>query len=132
MRNSSIVLVNEGESMKLECLVDSYPISTISWSFNGKIVLENSSSLYLKKIQMKKHLGYYICMAHHSIFGRFHRTIRLIRKNPPEILQEKKIYSAFQKQSVRIACQISKDLPLQVLISLSLFLLLRKSFLFIE
>jgi len=41
MNNSSVILVNEGESVKLECLVDSSPSSLISWIFNGQILSTN-------------------------------------------------------------------------------------------
>ncbi|CAF4404907.1 unnamed protein product, partial [Rotaria magnacalcarata] len=77
LNNSSITLVNEGESIELECHVDLSPSSLITWIFNEEIILFNQTSLKIDYVQSMQHIGFYICSAHHSLFGTFNRIIRL-------------------------------------------------------
>lgn len=113
VENSSVVLVDEGESAKLECLVDSSPRCQISWIFKNKLLIENVESVVINKIQSKKHIGFYVCQANHSIFGLFNRTIRVALKTPPEIIEQNEIYSGYVQQSISLVCRLSKDLPLK-------------------
>lgn len=80
LNNSSIILVNEGESIEFSCLVDSSPLSTINWIFNNEVILINKTSIKIDSVESFQHIGIYICSAHHSIFGIFNRTIRLALK----------------------------------------------------
>ncbi len=113
-KNYSVILVNEGESIKLECLVDSFPLSLISWKFNNEILSINNTSIQINNIQSNKHIGFYLCLAQHSLFGIFNRTIRLALKGPPEMIEEKKIDSVYLGQSILLRCLISKDIPIEV------------------
>ncbi|CAF3106489.1 unnamed protein product, partial [Rotaria sp. Silwood2] len=47
LKNYSVILVNEGESIKLECFVDSSPLSLISWIYNNNIILRNKNIYYI-------------------------------------------------------------------------------------
>ncbi|CAF1633514.1 unnamed protein product [Rotaria magnacalcarata] len=114
LNNSSITLVNEGESIELECHVDSSPSSLITWIFNEEIILFNQTSLKIDYVQSMQHIGLYICSAHHSLFGTFNRTIRLGLKGPPEMIEEKTVDSVYIGQSVTFICSISNDIPIQV------------------
>jgi hypothetical protein len=80
MKNSSVILVNEGETVKLECLIDSSPSALISWTFNGQMLSTNERFVLIDNVQSIEHLGLYICSAHHTTFGIFNRTIRLALK----------------------------------------------------
>lgn len=114
LKNYSVLLVNEGESIKFECLVDSFPSSFISWIFNERILSINKTSIQINNVQSNRHLGFYICSAQHRIFGIFNRTIRLALKSPPEMIEEKKIHSVDLGQSATLVCSISTDIPIQV------------------
>ncbi len=114
IENRSVILVNENESIELECLVDSFPLSLISWIFNEQILSTNKTFLKIDSIQSIKHLGVYTCSAYHSAFGIFNRTIRVALKGPPEIVEETNINSVHTGQSVLLVCSISKDIPTQV------------------
>ncbi|CAF4865535.1 unnamed protein product, partial [Rotaria socialis] len=113
LNNSSVTLVNEGESIELECYVDSSPSSLITWIFNEEIILFNQTSLKIDYVQSMQHIGFYICSAHHSLFGTFNRTIRLGLKGPPEMIEEKTMDSVYIGQSVTFICTISNDIPIQ-------------------
>ncbi len=113
-KNYSVILVNEGESIQFECLVDSFPLSLISWKFNEEILSINKTSIEIDDIQSNKHIGFYLCIAQHSLFGIFNRTIRLALKGPPEMIEEKKIDSVYLGQSILLRCSISKDIPIEV------------------
>jgi len=112
--NYSVVLVNEKESIELECLVDSFPFSLISWIFNEQIISTNKTFIKIDNIQSVKDIGVYTCSAYHSVFGIFNRTIRVALKGPPEIIEETNINSVHIGQSVLLVCSISKDIPTQV------------------
>ncbi|CAF1169941.1 unnamed protein product [Rotaria sordida] len=113
LNNYSVVLVNEGESIELECFIDSSPSSLITWIFNNKIISINKTFFQIDYIQTIQHIGIYICSAHHSFFGTFNRTIRLALKGPPEMIEDKIIDSVYVGQSVILVCSISKDIPIQ-------------------
>jgi len=98
----------------MECLVDSFPSSFISWRFNQQIISINKTSIEIDNIQSNQHLGLYICSAYHSIFGIFNRTIRLALKGPPEMIEDKKIQLVYVGQLATLVCSISKDIPAQV------------------
>ncbi|CAF2034512.1 unnamed protein product [Rotaria magnacalcarata] len=114
LNNSSITLVNEGESIELECHVDLSPSSLITWIFNEEIILFNQTSLKIDYVQSMQHIGFYICSAHHSLFGTFNRIIRLGLKGPPEMIEEKTVDSVYIGQSVTFICSISNDTAIQV------------------
>ncbi|CAF1016860.1 unnamed protein product [Rotaria sp. Silwood1] len=113
LKNISVLLVNEGESVELECLLDSSPLSLISWIFNGEILSINKTTYYIDYFISNQHIGYYICSAYHYLFGTFNRTIRISLKGPPEIIEEKQIDTVYIGQSVTFVCSISKDIPIQ-------------------
>jgi hypothetical protein len=98
----------------MECLVDSFPSSFISWRFNEQIISINETSIQIDNVQSNQDLGLYICSAHHSIFGIFNRTIRLALKGPPEMIEDKKIDLVYVGQLAVLVCSISKDIPIQV------------------
>jgi hypothetical protein len=114
INNYSVILVNEGESIKFECLVDSFPLSFISWIFNEQIIVTNQTFIQIDNVQSNQDIGIYTCSAHHSLFGIFNRTIRLALKGPPEMIEEKKIDSVYVGESALLVCSISKDIPIQV------------------
>lgn len=110
MSNYSVVLVDEEQTIELECLVSSFPSSIISWIFNEKILSTNQTTLKIYHLQ----IGFYICTAHHPLFGIFNQTIRVALKGPPEMLEETTIHSAYVGQSVSLVCSISTDIPTDV------------------
>ncbi|UJR11789.1 hypothetical protein I4U23_015969 [Adineta vaga] len=107
MKNYSVVLIDEGQTIAYECLVNSFPSSIISWIVNDKILSTNQTSLKIDHLQT----GLYICSAYHPIFGIFNQTIRIALKGPPEMLEETRIHSVYVGQSVLLICSISKDIP---------------------
>ncbi|CAF0894195.1 unnamed protein product [Adineta steineri] len=113
IKNYSVILVEEGESVELQCLVDSYPSSYISWMFNQQTILKNATSLKISNIQSTNHTGVYICSANHSIFGIFNRTIRVALKGPPEMISETTVNSIYVGQSILLVCSISTDIPIE-------------------
>ncbi|CAF1663599.1 unnamed protein product, partial [Adineta ricciae] len=107
MNNYSVVLVDEEQTVELQCLVSSFPSSIISWIFNEKILSTNQTTLKIDHLP----IGLYVCTAHHPLFGIFNRTIRVALKGPPEMLEETTIHSAYVGQSALLVCSISKDIP---------------------
>ena len=110
MSNYSVVLVDEKQTVELQCLVSSFPSSIISWIFNDQILSTNQTTLKIDHLP----IGFYICTAHHPLFGIFNQTIRVALKGPPEMLEETTIHSAYVGQSALLVCSISKDIPTEV------------------
>ena len=129
-KNSSLILVHAGDSVQLNCFVDSYPSSRVSWQVNGKILSFNETSLRLTDIQSHRHIGLYICHADHPLFGQFNQTIRVALKGsslpssnrrrrlfcsgPPEIIDDERVRSVHVGQSLSLVCSISAEIPIQV------------------
>ncbi|CAM4977086.1 unnamed protein product [Rotaria socialis] len=101
LNNSSITLVNEGESIELECHVDSSPSSLITWIFNEEIILFNQTSLKIDYVQSMQHIVFLYIRKH------------LFFKGPPEMIEEKTVDSVYIGQSVTFICSISNDIAIQ-------------------
>ena len=50
IQNYSVILINEQESIKLECLVDSYPSAFLSWIFNEQVIATNQTVIQINNI----------------------------------------------------------------------------------
>ncbi|CAF4616312.1 unnamed protein product, partial [Rotaria socialis] len=98
LNNSSITLVNEGESIELECHVDSSPSSLITWIFNEEIILFNQTSLKIDYVQSMQHIVFLYILG---------------LKGPPEMIEEKTVDSVYIGQSVTFICSISNDIAIQ-------------------
>nr|XP_058900128.1 sialic acid-binding Ig-like lectin 5 [Kogia breviceps] len=80
--------VQEGQFLRLDCVADSNPPATMSWT-RGSLTLSPSNSsnpgvLELPRVELGDH-GKYVCRARHPL-GSKEASLSLVVKNPPQLL----------------------------------------------
>uniref|UniRef100_A0A8C0DPQ6 Ig-like domain-containing protein n=1 Tax=Balaenoptera musculus TaxID=9771 RepID=A0A8C0DPQ6_BALMU len=80
--------VQEGQFLRLDCVTDSNPPATMSWT-RGNLTLSPSNSstpgvLELPRVELGDH-GKYVCRAQHPL-GSQEASLSLVVKNPPQLL----------------------------------------------
>ncbi|XP_057389719.1 sialic acid-binding Ig-like lectin 5 [Balaenoptera acutorostrata] len=80
--------VQEGQFLRLDCVANSNPPATMSWT-RGSLTLSPSNSstpgvLELPRVELGDH-GKYVCRAQHPL-GSQEASLSLVVKNPPQLL----------------------------------------------
>ncbi|XP_070306499.1 sialic acid-binding Ig-like lectin 5 isoform X2 [Odocoileus virginianus] len=80
--------VQEGQSLRLDCVPDSNPPAMISWT-RGSLTLSPSNSsnpgvLELPRVELRDH-GLYVCRAQHPL-GSKEASLSLVVRTPPQLL----------------------------------------------
>ncbi|XP_060995892.1 sialic acid-binding Ig-like lectin 5 isoform X1 [Dama dama] len=85
---SQSLSVQEGQSLRLDCVPDSNPPAMISWT-RGSLTLSPSNSsnpgvLELPRVELRDH-GLYVCRAQHPL-GSKEASLSLVVRTPPQLL----------------------------------------------